>query len=148
MKRDRDDTDFRAIRESYDKRDDGCAFCNMSPKRTVMENDLAVVIRDEYPVSPLHSLIIPKRHVADFFDLVTSEMKACNDLLQKAKSLIMVEDNSVVGFNVGVNVGEAAGQTVFHCHIHLIPRRKGDVENPRGGVRHVMPGKGYYRADT
>jgi diadenosine tetraphosphate (Ap4A) HIT family hydrolase len=72
----------------------------------------------------------------------------CNDLLQKTKDTIKEEDNTVVGFNVGVNVGEAAGQTIFHCHIHLIPRRKGDVENPCGGVRHVMPGKGYYRVDT
>jgi diadenosine tetraphosphate (Ap4A) HIT family hydrolase len=144
----RDDTDFRSIRESYRKREKDCAFCNLPSKRIVMDNNLAMSLHDGYPVSPLHSLIIPKRHVADFFDLGTSEMKACNDLLQKTKDTIKEEDNTVVGFNVGVNVGEAAGQTIFHCHIHLIPRRKGDVENPCGGVRHVMPGKGYYRVDT
>jgi ATP adenylyltransferase len=147
MKRDRDDTDFRSIRESYDKREEGCAFCNLPPKRIVMDNNLAVVIRDKYPVFPLHSLIIPKRHVGDFFDLGTSEMKACNYLLQKTKDAFKEEDGTIVGFNVGANIGEAAGQTIFHCHIHLIPRRKGDVENPRGGVRHVMPGKGYYGGD-
>jgi ATP adenylyltransferase len=71
-------------------------------------------------------------------------MKACNDLLRRAKDAIREEDGSVEGFNVGVNIGEAAGQTIFHCHIHLIPRRSGDVENPRGGVRHVITGKGNY----
>ena len=109
MKRDRDDTDFRPIRESYDRREGGCAFCNLPLKRIVMDNNLAMVIHDEYPVSPLHSLIIPKRHVADFFDLGTSEMKAWNDLLQKTKDTIKEEDGTIVGFNVGVNIGEAAG---------------------------------------
>ena len=71
-------------------------------------------------------------------------MNACNDLLLWAKDAIREEDASVAGFNVGINIGEAAGQTIFHCHIHLIPRRHGDVENPRGGVRHIIPGKGNY----
>ena len=144
MKRDRDNTDFRAVRESYSVREKGCIFCELQPERIISQNELAVVIRDGYPVTPLHSLIIPKRHIGDFFDLGTSEMKACNDLLRRAKDAIKEEDDSVAGFNVGVNIGEAAGQTIIHCHIHLIPRRTGDVANPRGGVRHVIPGKGFY----
>jgi diadenosine tetraphosphate (Ap4A) HIT family hydrolase len=144
MKRDRDDTDFKAVRESFGKKQDGCLFCDLSKDRVIAENELALVIRDGYPVTPLHSLVIPKRHVAELFDLGTSEMKACNDLLRRAKDAIKEEDDSIAGFNVGVNIGEAAGQTIFHCHIHLIPRRTGDVANPRGGVRHVIPGKGNY----
>lgn len=144
MKRDRDDTDFRAVRESYSVREPKCVFCELPPKRIIAQNELAVVIRDSYPVTPLHSLIIPKRHVRDFFELGTSEMKACNLLIQETKTSIEKEDGNVDGYNVGVNVGEVAGQTVPHCHIHLIPRRNGDTENPRGGVRGVVPGKMAY----
>ena len=130
--------------ESCENKSEGCPFCDLPKDRILAQNELAFVIRDRYPVTPLHTLVIPKRHVSDLFVLVTSEMKACNDLLLWAKDAIREEDASVVGFNVGVNIGEAAGQTIFHCHIHLIPRRHGDVENPRGGVRHVIPGKGNY----
>src|SRR5512143_2228862 len=140
MKRDRDDTDFRAVRESYSVKEPGCIFCELPPKRIIAQNELAVVIHDGFPVTPLHSLIIPKRHVTDFFELGVSEIKACIFLLQRAKTAIVFEDSDVVGFNVGVNVGVVAGQTVMHCHIHLIPRRRGDTENPRGGVRGVVPG--------
>lgn len=140
MKRDRDDTDFRAVRESYSVREPRCVFCELPTERIITRNELAVVIRDGYPVTPLHSLIIPKRHVRNFFELGTSEMKACNLLLQDTKTAIEKEDGNVDGFNVGVNIGEVAGQTVMHCHIHLIPRRRGDTQNPRGGVRGVVPG--------
>ena len=122
----------------------GCPFCDLPKDRIIAQNAFAFVLRDGYPVTPLHTLVIPKRHVSEFFDLGSSEMKACTDLLLWAKDEIGKEDASVAGFNVGVNIGEAAGQTIFHCHIHLIPRRQGDVENPRGGVRHVIPGKGNY----
>ncbi len=130
--------------ESCENKSEGCPFCDFPEDRILAQNELAFVIRDRYPVTPLHSLVIPKRHVSGLFDLGTSERNACNDLLMQAKDAIREEDASVAGFNVGVNIGEAAGQTIFHCHIHLIPRRRGDVGNPRGGVRHVIPGKGHY----
>lgn len=130
--------------ESFDNKSEGCPFCDLPEDRAIAQNDLAFVLRDRYPVTPLHALVIPKRHVSGWFDLGTSEMNACNDLLLWAKDAIREEDASVAGFNVGINIGEAAGQTIFHCHIHLIPRRHGDVKSPRGGVRHVIPGKGNY----
>jgi diadenosine tetraphosphate (Ap4A) HIT family hydrolase len=89
-------------------------------------------------------LIIPKRHVAAYFDLNLSEVTAMHDMLVEMKNAIETKDNSVNGFNIGVNVGKDAGQSIFHVHIHLIPRRKGDVKNPRGGVRGVIPGKQKY----
>jgi diadenosine tetraphosphate (Ap4A) HIT family hydrolase len=91
-----------------------------------------------------HTLIIPKRHTADYFDLVPAEVSAVNLLLQDQRKRLLAADSAIEGFNIGVNCGEVAGQTIFHCHVHLIPRREGDVENPRGGVRHVIAGKGYY----
>ncbi|MBP2673861.1 MAG: hypothetical protein H6Q84_701 [Deltaproteobacteria bacterium] len=132
------------MNESFDSKSQGCPFCDFPIHRIIAQNELAFVIRDEYPVTPLHTLVIPKRHVSGLFDLGTPEMNACNDLLLRAKDAIGKEDASVAGFNVGVNIGAAAGQTIFHCHIHLIPRRHGDVEHPRGGVRHIIPGKGNY----
>ena len=121
-----------------------CLFCEMTEDRIIDRNDLAYAIRDGFPVTPLHTLIIPKRHAIDYFDLTKEELLACDELLKKAKQDIQAEDASVDGFNIGMNAGPSAGQTVFHCHIHLIPRRTGDVENPRGGVRHTIPGKGFY----
>ena len=132
------------MRESLGNKSEGCPFCDLPKDRILAQNELAFVIGDRFPVTPLHALVIPKRHVSGWFDLGPSERNACNDLLLRAKDAIREEDPSVAGFNVGVNIGEAAGQTIFHCHIHLIPRRHGDVENPRGGVRHVIPGKGNY----
>ena len=110
----------------------------------IAQNDLAYAIRDGFPVTPLHTLIIPRRHVEDYFGLTREELLACDALLRDMKSDIARSDPTVVAFNIGMNAGRAAGQTIFHCHIHLIPRREGDVENPRGGVRHVIPGKGFY----
>lgn len=121
-----------------------CLFCTIPPERVVAQNELAYAIRDGFPVTPLHALVIPKRHVADFFGLTEPEITACTELLRELKQSTTAEDPSVVGFNIGINAGAAAGQTVFHCHIHFIPRRTGDVENPRGGVRHLIPGKGFY----
>ncbi|OIQ81539.1 AP-4-A phosphorylase [mine drainage metagenome] len=144
MKRDRDDTDFRAVKASYHLKADGCLFCDLPKDRIVLENSLAMVIDDQYPVTESHSLIIPKRHVRDYFGLSQPEINACNQLLNELKTGIEHGDDRVSGFNIGMNSGEAAGQTIFHCHIHLIPRRFGDVENPRGGVRHLIPGKGHY----
>jgi ATP adenylyltransferase len=144
MKRDRDSTDFRAVRESYGHKAETCIFCNLPEGRVVAENRLAIAIRDGFPVTPLHSLVIPKRHVETYFDLSRSEFNACDSLMKDQRKVIMSTDNAVEGFNIGMNAGDVAGQTVFHCHIHLIPRRRGDVESARGGVRHVIPGKGSY----
>ena len=121
-----------------------CLFCNSKISGIAHENDLAYASYDTYPVSEFHCLIIPKRHVEDYFSLTKDELLSCDALLKEVKSSIQAEDESVKAFNVGINSGEAAGQTIFHCHIHLIPRRVGDVENPRGGIRHLIPGKGDY----
>jgi ATP adenylyltransferase len=139
MKRDTDDTDFRKVRESFKHREPSCAFCEIPPERIIFETELAYAIRDVYPVTALHTLIIPKRHSPDYFALGRSETNGCGELILKAKRDIEEKDQNVCGFNIGINNGEAAGQTVFHCHMHLIPRRKGDVANPRGGVRRVIP---------
>jgi ATP adenylyltransferase len=121
-----------------------CLFCEIPDERVIAENALAYAIRDGFPVTPLHTLIIPKRHATTYFELLEEEILACNELIKNLRASIQSEDQTVDGFNIGMNAGESAGQTVFHCHIHLIPRRLGDVENPRGGVRHLIPGKGYY----
>ena len=124
-----------------------CLFCELplsDRKRIVAENELAYVIRDGFEVTQGHSLIIPKRHVIDYFGLIPSEANAINSLMAEQKKLLQEQDLTIAGFNIGMNCGETAGQTIFHCHVHLIPRRKGDVDNPRGGVRHIIPGKGFY----
>jgi diadenosine tetraphosphate (Ap4A) HIT family hydrolase len=118
-----------------------CPFCN--PKETVVSNELAFAIYDKYPVSPGHMLIIPKRHVADFFDTTPEEKRAVLEILDRSKKMLD-EEMAPDGYNVGINCGSAAGQTVFHVHVHLIPRYAGDIDNPRGGVRGVIPGKRVY----
>ena len=121
-----------------------CPFCEIPRSRVVSENRSAFLIYDGYPVTKLHSLVIPKRHVADIWDFTASETADCLELMRQQKDTIQTQDEAVQGFNVGINVGEAAGQTVFHAHIHLIPRRVGDVSDPRGGVRGVIPSKRTY----
>ncbi len=121
-----------------------CVFCELTSDRFIDETELSYVFRDAFPVTDLHTLIISKRHVSDYFDLTVAEREDIQDLLLKHKKLIEQEDQSVSGFNVGNNIGLSAGQTVFHVHTHLIPRRDGDVESPRGGVRGVIPGKQAY----
>ena len=138
-----DHPDFRAVRESYNDRKKGCRFCQTVAVR-VGSNALAYAIRDGNPVTPLHTLIIPQRHVESFFDLHGAERNAIFALLDEMKSDIQEKDGTVEGFNIGVNNGEVAGQSVPHVHVHLIPRRRGDVEHPRGGVRGVIPRKGSY----
>jgi diadenosine tetraphosphate (Ap4A) HIT family hydrolase len=138
-----DDADFRKVRESYDARQEGCRFCEVVAA-PVSSNALAYAISDGNPVTPLHTLIIPRRHVESFFDLHGAERNAIFALLDEMKSDIEHKDNTVEGFNIGVNDGEAAGQSVPHVHVHLIPRRRGDVEHPRGGVRGVIPRKASY----
>ena len=122
-----------------------CLFCEIPEERVISSNDLAYAVRDGFPVTPLHTLVIPKRHATDYFQLTKEELLACNDLLHELKNSIQQNDPTVVAFNIGMNSGEAAGQTVFHCHIHLIPRRTGDVEDPVGGVRNTIPGMGNYK---
>jgi ATP adenylyltransferase len=144
MKRDRDDTDFRQVRESYELRDKNCIFCNPPKEQLLFESELVYAFKDGFPVTDMHCLVIPKRHVSDYFDLGQAEINASTEMLTKCKEFIMQEDSSVSGFNIGVNAGKVAGQTVMHCHIHLIPRRDGDVDNPIGGVRNTIPGMGDY----
>lgn len=145
MKQDRDDTDFRGMADSYLERQDGCLFCQIPDERVVANNELCLAFRDLYPVTPLHTLIIPRRHVTDYFGLFQPERNAVSQLLDQLRAEIRAADPTVTGFNIGVNAGKSAGQTVFHCHIHLIPRRDGDVEMPEGGVRGVIPSKQQYR---
>src|SRR5690554_1525941 len=121
-----------------------CQFCNIDPSLIILENELAFAMYDGFPVTNLHTLIIPKRHVSSYFDLSSEELLACNELVKELKMKISESDPTVTAFNVGSNIGKDAGQTIFHCHIHLIPRREGDVPNPKGGVRHIIPGKGFY----
>ena len=122
-----------------------CLFCNNKESSLADENKLAYISYDTYPVSEFHCLIIPKRHVKDYFELTNDEVIACNNLIKRIKEKILLKDPLVKGFNIGTNVGKIAGQSVLHCHIHLIPRREGDVENPQGGVRSVIPLKQHYK---
>ena len=135
------------MNREYDPGGAGCPFCRLPDERIIGENDTAVAVRDGYPVTPLHTLIIPRRHVSSYFDLTGEEAADCQRLLARMRQEILSRDEQVAGFNVGINIGTAAGQTIMHCHIHLIPRRAGDVANARGGVRHVIPGRGCYPAD-
>jgi ATP adenylyltransferase len=123
---------------------DQCHFCSLTEDRILDETKFCLVILDLYPVPPLHALIITKRHVASYFDLNDQERDDVQRLINKHRERILDEDENVTAFNIGINCGEDAGQTVMHCHIHLIPRRKGDIENPRGGVRGVIPDKRVY----
>ena len=125
-------------------KNDTCPFCTISHDREIIyKNTSCLAFYDGYPVSPGHALIIPKRHVASYFDLTDDELKDMNAALLCVKRKVD-ERYHPDGYNIGVNVGEYAGQSVFHCHIHLIPRYKGDVLNPKGGVRGVIPGKQDY----
>ena len=122
-----------------------CLFCDSKKSGIAHENDLAYASYDSYPVSDHHCLIIPKRHIKDYFDMTNDELIACNDLIQIVKKEILSKDVNVKGFNIGTNAGKIAGQSIMHCHIHLIPRREGDVDNPQGGVRSVIPNKQHYK---
>ena len=122
-----------------------CLFCDTKISSLVHENDLAYASYDSYPGSKFHCLIIPKRHLKDYFELTNDELLACNDLIKIVKHEIMNKDKGVVAFNIGTNIGKVSGQSIMHCHIHLIPRRKGDVENPQGGVRAVISKNQHYK---
>lgn len=124
----------------------GCPFCELAKAEYILENKFAFVKLDIRPVTEGHSLIIPKRHFADYFDASEAEKSAMNELLQIRRDNLLTSDTTIEGFNIGINCGKAAGQTVLHCHIHLIPRRKSDGENPKAeilkdGIRGVIQRK-------
>ncbi len=123
--------------------DPGCPFCNCSEDEMILQNRDAFVRFDKYPVSEGHLLIIPRRHFTDFFDGSPEEISACMDLIWLGRKMIEEKFNTT-DFNIGINIGTAAGQTISHMHIHPIPRRAGDLEDPTGGVRNIFPGKGIY----
>lgn len=120
-----------------------CLFCNLSKDRIKSENNLFMVIRDNFPISKGHTLIISKRHIASFFELNTQEFKELKPILKQAKKDL---DNefSPQSYNIGVNDGKYAGQTINHLHIHLIPRYKNDKKEPKGGIRWIFPDKANY----
>ncbi len=120
-----------------------CPFCALPAERVLFRNDAAVVVRDAYPVTPGHTLVIPVRHVASFFDATPPERDAMLALLDVAKQQLQAEFGPA-GYNIGINDGTAAGQTIGHLHMHLIPRYPGDRPDPRGGVRWVIPDKADY----
>jgi diadenosine tetraphosphate (Ap4A) HIT family hydrolase len=120
-----------------------CVFCTLPHDRIIDSNDLAMVIRDGFPISSGHTLVIPKRHVGSFFEISEEERSAMFALLDRAKSVLEKEFHPA-GYNIGINDGPAAGQTVPHLHIHLIPRFQDDVADPRGGVRWIIPNKADY----
>lgn len=120
-----------------------CPFCTIPNSDVVGENSFYSVIRDRYPVSVGHSLIIPKRHLASLFELTTEEFNALHGVLHKTRQQLDI-GYQPTGYNIGINVGEAAGQTVFHLHIHVIPRYTGDQADPRGGIRLIFPEKANY----
>jgi diadenosine tetraphosphate (Ap4A) HIT family hydrolase len=120
-----------------------CPFCTMPESRIVAQDSLVIVVRDGYPVSPGHTLIIPRRHVASFFEISNAEKLRLLQLLEEEK-LRLDEEFKPDGYNVGINDGSAAGQTILHLHIHLIPRYLGDLPDPRGGVRWLFPAKADY----
>lgn len=142
-KRNQDDTDFRSFPPP--SADPTCMFCKSAIiSQAVGRNGSVFAIRDKNPVTPGHLLVMPIRHTQDFFSLTESERNDANQLLLLLQGKIKAEDAKVEGFNIGANCGETAGQIVGHAHIHLIPRRKGDVADPRGGVRGVIPQRRVY----
>jgi diadenosine tetraphosphate (Ap4A) HIT family hydrolase len=125
-------------------KNNNCPFCDIHENVIVIKNELCFAIFDKYPVNKGHMLIIPFRHFDNYFDATHEEKLAFLDLIDRAKELIDKEFNPD-GYNIGVNIGREAGQTVFHVHIHLIPRYSGDIDNPTGGVRGVIPEKRIYK---
>ena len=127
------------------KKTEQCLFCNKAKQKIIYTSNFFFVVRDSYPVTKLHTLIIPHRHVSNFFDLYSDELIDLNQILKNQRKSLLNLDKKISAFNVGVNAGVDAGQSIMHCQIHLIPRRKGDIKNPRGGVRGVIPSKQKYK---
>ena len=120
-----------------------CIFCDLPSDRILYESVYWIIINDGYPVTPGHTLLIPKRHIKDYFELDIAEYEELKTVIDSTKARLDKEFNPG-GYNIGINCGEDAGQTVFHLHIHIIPRFKGDQDDPRGGVRWVIPEKADY----
>jgi diadenosine tetraphosphate (Ap4A) HIT family hydrolase len=136
--------EYQLFNQIKKKENSNCPFCNPDPEREIIvESATAYALFDRFPVNEGHTLIIPKKHCSDYFDLTFKEQSACWFILNTVKEIIQSKFNPD-GFNIGVNINETAGQTISHVHIHLIPRYNGDVENPKGGVRGVIPGKKDY----
>jgi diadenosine tetraphosphate (Ap4A) HIT family hydrolase len=143
-KSNRDATDFR--QSGIAKHHDGCVFCSEQVRKRMIESTSTMfVVEDQYPVTKHHCLIIPFRHTEDLFSMTDVERRDSDDLARYLRNRLQKDDPTVIGFNAGYNCGEVAGQTVMHAHMHLIPRRKGDVQNPEGGVRGVVPERMRYR---
>ncbi len=125
--------------------EEDCIFCSKKNCKIISVSKFFFVIRDtSYPVTKYHTLIISNRHVQNYFDLTTEEIKELDKILKKQRQELLSIDKKITGFNIGTNIGKDAGQSIMHCHIHLIPRRKGDMKDPRGGVRGVIPSKQKY----
>ena len=125
---------------------DQCVFCNKTNCKVIQTKKYFFIIRDTaYPVTKHHTLIITNRHMNDYFELKKEEIIELNEILCNQKKELQELDSQITGFNVGVNIGKDAGQSIMHCHIHLIPRRENDVKNPQGGIRSVIPGKQHYK---
>lgn len=122
---------------------DPCPFCSASQAKICLENAIGIALRDAFPVSEGHTLVVPKRHVASLFDLLPEEQAALWLLAAEVRKQLQ-EEYHPAGFNVGINDGKAAGQTVMHAHIHVIPRYSGDRDDPRGGIRWILPEKARY----
>ena len=123
-----------------------CPFCSIASDRIVAQNELSFTARDTLPVSPGHTLILPKRHIASIFEATKEEVSALWEALRQARKQLL-EEFSPDGFNIGINDGLASGQTILHLHIHLIPRYHGDMPDPRGGIRWIFPDKAVYWKD-
>ena len=145
---DKDNTDFREWNNIYNnKREKNCPFCNIdtsSSKIIINKYDTAIAFEDKYPIVTNHTLIIPLRHVSSFFELSSFEKRCCFLIMDELKIMLQAKDKTITGFNIGFNDGIDAGQTIFHCHIHVIPRRKNDIPDPGGGIRNIIPNKGKY----
>lgn len=124
-------------------KEETCPFCQVDPSKLIASNEHAVAFLDGFPVTLGHALIVPRRHMESFFEATAEEQAALFDLTAKVR-LLLIDESEPDGFNIGVNDGAAAGQTVMHLHIHLIPRYAGDTADPRGGVRWIMPEKAPY----
>jgi len=124
---------------------ESCPFCTID-REVLFESEWCFAIYDKYPVNPGHVLVISRRHVADYFELSGEEVAGLWEMVAEVREFLSAE-YSPDGFNVGFNVGAAAGQTIDHVHLHVIPRSEGDMEDPTGGVRHVIPEKSWYPAD-
>ena len=120
-----------------------CIFCNIEKEKIILESEYSIAFYDNYPVNLGHTLIIPKRHVSNHFELSKNEKNDIWEHVDKLK-IIIDKKHSPNGYNIGINIGKSSGQTIFHSHIHLIPRYNGDVSNPKGGVRGVIPNKQKY----